>query len=282
MKIFISWSGERSRQMATIMKEWIENCFQNVEAFMSQHDIDPGSRWALRLNEELQNSDFGVLCLTPENLHADWILFEAGALSKKVEISRLVPILWQVEQASIAKPIAQFNNLSLDENGLLKLNQEINKALSKSLTPDKLKNSYDAFLPKAQKSIGEIATSIETAPVKKNQTELIEKVLEIVKNQFEFTTRLAKIRMTSDQILKSMNAKDLNNFIQECLKGAQETNIGVDSKYYLERIHFAANIMKENFPTLVKAGDDLIKSIDKISEKKGWGFGKPVDRGAIE
>lgn len=67
MKIFISWSGERSKMIANALKSWLEKFFQTIEVFMSESDIEPGTRWAFRLNDELQISNYGIICLTPEN-----------------------------------------------------------------------------------------------------------------------------------------------------------------------------------------------------------------------
>jgi hypothetical protein len=47
---------------------------------MSATDIDKGTRWREEVAPALDTMKVGVLCLTPENLTAEWLLFEAGAL----------------------------------------------------------------------------------------------------------------------------------------------------------------------------------------------------------
>lgn len=39
MKIFVSWSGELSRQIAEVLKKWIPCIIQSVEVFFSPEDI---------------------------------------------------------------------------------------------------------------------------------------------------------------------------------------------------------------------------------------------------
>src|SRR5208282_4320198 len=92
MKIFIGWSGERSKQLAKILYDWLPIVLQNVEPYMSE-EMDKGTRWASGVAEELESSNFGLFCMTRENLDAPWIHFEAGALSKVVAQSYVVPIL---------------------------------------------------------------------------------------------------------------------------------------------------------------------------------------------
>jgi len=46
MRVFISWSGERSHRLARVMKEWLEECFSGhgISAFVSS-EIPKGSLW---------------------------------------------------------------------------------------------------------------------------------------------------------------------------------------------------------------------------------------------
>lgn len=55
MKLFLSWSGEKSHKVALIFKEWIPSVIQLVK--------------------ELETSTFGIIFVTTENLEAPWIHF---------------------------------------------------------------------------------------------------------------------------------------------------------------------------------------------------------------
>ena len=93
MRLFVSWSGAKSKAVAGQLAEWLKLLFQqDVETYMSAHDVEAGERWTVGLADELERSDYAVLCLTPDNLDARWILFEAGAVSRSVESGRVVPV----------------------------------------------------------------------------------------------------------------------------------------------------------------------------------------------
>ena len=63
MKVFLSWSGDRSRQVAAALREWIPLVLQHVEPWMSDHDIGAGDRWAVEIGKRLEENHFGIICL---------------------------------------------------------------------------------------------------------------------------------------------------------------------------------------------------------------------------
>jgi hypothetical protein len=79
MRLFISWSGGRSHRLATVLKEWLEAHFadQGISVFVSS-EIKKGSLWLPTVTDELQQADAGLVCLTAQSLHSQWLLFEAG------------------------------------------------------------------------------------------------------------------------------------------------------------------------------------------------------------
>src|SRR5438045_1936561 len=108
MKVFISWSGTRSRDVAESLHEWLPYVINAVEPWLSSADIEKGARWALDLAQELESTSVAVICLTKENLNAPWILFEAGALSKTVGKSFVCPYLFGLDRIDLTGPLLQF------------------------------------------------------------------------------------------------------------------------------------------------------------------------------
>ncbi len=82
MDVFITWSGDTSRRIAAVLREWLPNIMQAVKPFMSEEDIRKGRRWFEEIGAKLSKTEFGILCLTHDNTRSPWIHFEAGALSK--------------------------------------------------------------------------------------------------------------------------------------------------------------------------------------------------------
>ena len=109
------------------------------------------------MTTELQDCHFGLICLTPDNLIAPWIHFEAGSLSKMIDRSRLVPILFKLEQSDVQGPLAQFQMVNFGQDQIYGVLQSINNAAEElKLDESRLKTAFRVFWPELEKSISEI------------------------------------------------------------------------------------------------------------------------------
>ena len=160
MKVFISWSGEKSSLVATALRRWIPDVMQTVEPWMSNTDIHAGSRWNRAIDENLSNTQFGIICLTKTNHGNPWLLFEAGALAKSIPDSFVCPYLIDLEPSNLpAGPLTQFQAKRANAKETWELIAAINKALkNESLPEDKLKRAFHRWWP-------DLETTLENLPV---------------------------------------------------------------------------------------------------------------------
>ena len=68
-----------------------------AEPWLSQADIGVGERWANEVARELDAPNFGIICITRKNVGSPWVVFEAGALAKSMQRSRVIPLLLDLE-----------------------------------------------------------------------------------------------------------------------------------------------------------------------------------------
>ena len=109
MRVFISWSGERSKHIALSLKGWLPDVLQAVKPWMSDTDIESGQRWQKEISTQLEVCKFGIICVTPENQAKPWLNFEAGALSKTLGSEAYVrPYLYDMEPGDLVGPLPQF------------------------------------------------------------------------------------------------------------------------------------------------------------------------------
>lgn len=80
--------------------------------------------------KHLEESNFGILFITPNNLKREWINFEAGAISKGIESNRVVPLMFDKAETHLNKePIGNFQYLKFDYGGVLNLIQNMSKVM---------------------------------------------------------------------------------------------------------------------------------------------------------
>jgi hypothetical protein len=122
MKLFISWSGPRSEKVAVALRDWIPCVLQSAEPFISK-DIGAGREWLREILETLQNSQVGIICITPESVEKPWLYFEAGALMKELAGNKnlIVPYLYDCEEEALKAPLAHFQTVVADKAGTFKL-----------------------------------------------------------------------------------------------------------------------------------------------------------------
>src|SRR5690349_13640049 len=110
MKVFISWSGARSRAVAELLNDWLKCVLQALRPWLSTQDIDRGALWFTEIHGQLNDTSIGIVCLTQENKNRPWILFESGALAKGLSTSRVCTLLIDLEPSDLDDPLAQFNH----------------------------------------------------------------------------------------------------------------------------------------------------------------------------
>lgn len=182
MKVFISWSGEKSKKVAEILKDWLPAVIQAVKPFFTPDDIEKGSRWSNEIAKELEESRVGIICLTRFNLQAPWLMFEAGALAKSIEKARVVPMLFGVDPSDLQGPLLQFQAASFSEREVQKLIRTINNALGDdSLDNQVLESVFKKWWPELAQRVNEVleADSPEQGVELRTDREILEEILEL-------------------------------------------------------------------------------------------------------
>jgi hypothetical protein len=147
MDVFISWSERRSEWMAENLAKHLPLMLQGVDVFMSQASIEPGLRWRVELGEWLDKSNYGVICVTPENLTKPWLLFEAGALSKKLDARVCCLLIDGLEHSQLPDPLKQFMNCHFQRERMLDLFHAINRHQDRPLGGSQVHDVFEKWWP---------------------------------------------------------------------------------------------------------------------------------------
>jgi predicted nucleotide-binding protein len=168
MKVFFSWSGERSHTLAKAFRDWLPNVLQAIDPWISSADITAGSRWQDEIALQLKESRVGIIFLTPENVSSPWLLYEVGALSRALEMTYVCPYLFGFSPSELQGPLVQFQATKADKDGTYSLIRTLNRALGqKSIEERRLEKTFLKWWPDLEIHF----QSIQKIPVKKVELE---------------------------------------------------------------------------------------------------------------
>jgi TIR domain-containing protein len=212
MDVFISWSGERSKHAAEALRAWLPKVINALKPWVSVSDIDKGSRWSADVAGRLEQARFGIICLTPGNLHSDWIVFEAGALSKTLQNTYVCPLLFDLHPADVKGPLAQFQATRAVKEEIRKLLQTVNSALAEqSLTEAHLTEAFDVWWPKLQEQFDQLPAEEKHESPERPEREILEEILALMRSQSRSVATLAQERTPVKSEARSIDEPKLGS-----------------------------------------------------------------------
>lgn len=290
MKVFLSWSGERSHKVAVVFRDWFPSVIQSLVPYVSSEDIDKGARWSTDIAAELEDSTFGMLCVTKDNLTAPWLTFEAGALSKTMDKAFVSPFLFDIKRSEVDGPILQFQSTIFEKADIQKLLKTLNKACGKEkLTDERLNKAFNVWYPTLESELNKIQpleTKNETKDKElheEHNTEIIEEILELsrlnqkllrspdnrssMKEIERMSMMLVELKdrlFNRDEGLSHSRRRRKNHpmFVEELMHMSSRFE-----KNYTG-LQITLSLFRDTYPWLYDAGIDLVRILRNNSNKK--------------
>lgn len=282
MKVFLSWSGDLSHKVALTLRDWLPSVIQSIEPYVSSEDIDKGARWSTDIAGELADSSYGILCVTKENLHAPWLTFEAGALSKTMDKSYVSPFLFDIKRSEVNGPILQFQSTVFDKDDVKKLLLSLNKADNgEQLTSERLEKALDVWYPDLEKNLNELLKSKPKeddakGPKEKEifSNEILEEILDLSRvNQKLLRSPELDVHKELDT-LKMMFKEMISRSEFEKESRMMKRKRKIHPKMLDELLHIsprfeknftgfqiAISLFRADFPWIYDAGIDLVRTL---------------------
>lgn len=286
MKVFISWSGNTSLKVALVFRDWLPSVIQSIEPYVSSEDIDKGARWSTDIAKELENSTFGILCVTKENLEAPWLSFEAGALSKTMEKAFVTPFLFDIKRSEVQGPILQFQSTIFEKDDIKKMVKTLNKACGDAgITENRLDTSFEVWYPRLEESLNKLKNE-KSANNEPQESEEITPSAIILEEILELTRDNQKLLRNPNPQL----SEDITNIKQAIDELSMRNVVALDNKrttrkyssMFLEEVmHMTGrrsaygflmtlSLFREDFPWIYDMGKevlDILKSRKDLDEK---------------
>lgn len=284
MKVFISWSGNTSLKVAQIFREWLPSVIQSIEPYVSSEDIDKGARWSTDIAKELEDSTFGILCVTKDNLEAPWLSFEAGALSKTMEKAFVNPFLFDIKRSEVKGPILQFQSTIFEKDDIKKMVKTLNKACGDvSISETRLDKSFDVWYPTLEEELNKLKKDKDTIDENKeikdsvHSSEMLEEILELSRDN-------QKLLKTPDDRLYD-DLKKVREYVEqisvrnEMLNERKRANRKYSSAILDEIVHKNGNrssygflmtlsLFNDDFPWIYDMGKELMDILKNANSRE--------------
>ncbi len=151
MNVFISWSGDKSFTLANALRRWLKLIVQSIEPWVSSKDIVAGQRWGYVLGKQLADA-------------------------------RVVPLLLGLTAESLSGPLAQFQSLPVDRDGIRTLVESLHRAAETKVSEQEVATLFDALWPQLQREIEEIPSQSEEGDLpRRTEREILDELVTLVR-----------------------------------------------------------------------------------------------------
>uniref|UniRef100_UPI0040479BC5 toll/interleukin-1 receptor domain-containing protein n=1 Tax=Yoonia sp. TaxID=2212373 RepID=UPI0040479BC5 len=246
MKVFISWSGKRSKAVANALHGWLPYTLHYVKPWVSDKDIGAGDRWAQSIAGELESSNFGIICITPENLQSEWILFEAGALSKSMLDAKVIPLLFGLDLSDLSGPLSQFQAQKVELEGITEVVRSINKVADGTIAEGIISQTVPALWPKLQEELEKISDTHLEEKHMRPQHEILEELVSGVRGLSSRMRDFDPEMMERDRYSRKRKMRFHPRMFEEFAYSAREMGDGPTALLLM------AGYLKEDFPWLTE------------------------------
>jgi hypothetical protein len=208
LKVFISWSGN-SKGVALAINKALPSLFDKASPWISTENRS-GSIWLPAIDEQLTDTDFGIICVTKANQHAPWLNFEAGALSRRVDAKReLMPVLLIDFDAmnEVEGPVTGFQMQMATLDGFFSIMKDLNSCeLGPHINEKILRTRVELVWVDIEKEVRKVKESqSSTQVVERTDSEKIDEVLDVVRGLSRagsvrnWSTGVAEQRLDSEE-----------------------------------------------------------------------------------
>ena len=230
------------------------------------------------ITKELNESKIGLLCLTRDNVNSEWILFEAGALSKTLEKSRVCPILFGIKPTDLSAPLNQFQATEIECEDFRRLINDINNCLEeeKRLPEKTIQTVFNKWWPDLEKELNNINTEVSKPdqPIRGDR-EILEEILQLIRRQETEKVRRIHPRISPKAIMDllegyiNLHDQEVNNTggYQDTLNLLKEIHVPI--QHIIRR---SGLITDKNRELLDRFQDLSFKAISKEKDDEDMPF----------
>lgn len=226
MKLFISWSGEESREYAELLQEFLPQFIQILQPWISVN-IEKGSIGEEQIFSALSNADAVLFCFTKTNLKSHWMHFEAGVFAG-LQSKEMYTVLFDLDPKELYTPFSNYQATVLNETDFKKLIFNLNNKLPdcgfNKIKDETLEYTFNTVWEKFSVRVNLVREefSANQVQIKKNCEEYLEEIYQLIKaNSVKNESIPQIVNLEKDTVRK----KDLYLLLEVLEVGKERTQI---------------------------------------------------------
>jgi len=170
--------------VAILLSKWLPAVVQAVSPLVAPDESRKGAAWFKQVKDQFHQTDFGIICISRDNLTAPWLLFETGILATRFDQAHICSVLiGDLSVTDISGPLANFQSLTLrDREDMRKLVQKINQLHgTRMLSANALNSAFDRWWPALEDACskamdGDLNLKRETVEQPRTDHQLLEEI----------------------------------------------------------------------------------------------------------
>ena len=203
-RLFLSHS-HADHELAGAFRDLVENCFPGhvsvraSSATPSEGGIEAGSDWLQWIHEQVNESRFTAILLTPRSVDKPWLMWEAGAVSG-VSLatqgpSTIIPLVFRLSMEEVPSPLRSRQAVRGDDRESIK---RVLETLNQSVAlPEKtFKQFVDLFVPTYLQTVAQALADTPPPLTESSIDDWLDRI-----TYFERTDRRSEIRQLHKALL---------------------------------------------------------------------------------
>jgi hypothetical protein len=188
---------------------------QEIDPFMSESDIAAGARWLNEIDQQLEGTSFAIVCVTRDNQSASWLNFEAGAVAKTIDTSRVVPLAIDLTLSDVKPPLGHFQAKDISAAGVMAVLESLNEHTNRPVS--NLSPAFEKWWPDLQVKLQQAVRAAEPMGPVRSERELLEEVLASVRSLGERSTvgEELRVRLAETEARTAMMVHQAESAAQE-------------------------------------------------------------------
>ena len=183
MKVFVSWSKSRSHEVALAIRDWLPTVIQECRDIFVSSEQEKGVAWFGNIAKNLDDAAVGLVIISPENQHEQWLNFEGGALLGRFSEERVCPVLLWMTPADYSGPLANLQmTRATDKSDVLKLLQKINALSTVPIDPQILAKAHDRAWPELESVLTTAEAGEGAVEPQRNDSDKLDEMLGILRD----------------------------------------------------------------------------------------------------